>query len=39
LPYLVVYQVTADRVTILAIFHTARDLPKALAQRKDVMRE
>jgi toxin ParE1/3/4 len=34
LPYLVAYQVTGDRVTILAIFHTARDLVKALDERQ-----
>jgi toxin ParE1/3/4 len=26
LPYLIVYEVGADAVTILAVFHTARDL-------------
>lgn len=34
LPYLIVYQVTADVVTILAVFHGARDLALALAERK-----
>lgn len=34
LPYLIVYQVTADAVTVLAVFHGARDLAAALAERK-----
>jgi toxin ParE1/3/4 len=34
LPYLIVYEVNADTVTILAVFHSARDLPRALAERK-----
>lgn len=34
LPYLVVYQVAAETVTILAVFHSARDLVRALADRK-----
>lgn len=34
LPYLIVYQVTANTVTILAVFHGARDLAKALAERR-----
>jgi toxin ParE1/3/4 len=34
LPYLVVYQVATETVTILAVFHGARDLPSALAERK-----
>lgn len=34
LPYLIVYQVAADAVTILAVFHGARDLAAALAERK-----
>ncbi|MDR6293700.1 MULTISPECIES: type II toxin-antitoxin system RelE/ParE family toxin [Inquilinus] len=34
LPYLVVYQASADVVTILAVFHGARDLALALAERK-----
>ena len=38
LPYLVVYEVTADILTILAIFHTARDLARALAERQDEMK-
>jgi toxin ParE1/3/4 len=39
LPYLIVYQMTPDRVTILAIFHTSRDLRKALGERKNEMKE
>ena len=34
LPYLIVYQVAAETVTILAVFHSARDLARALADRK-----
>ena len=34
LPYLIVYQVAAETVTILAVFHSARDLGRALAERK-----
>jgi toxin ParE1/3/4 len=33
LPYLIVYEVSAEAVTILAVFHTARDLTQALMQR------
>lgn len=39
LPYLIVYDVTANRVTILAVFHTARDLAKALTERKGELKE
>lgn len=35
LPYLIVYQVAADTVTILAVFHGARDLVRALAERRN----
>ena len=35
LPYLIVYQVDADVVTVLAVFHGARDLARALAERRD----
>lgn len=34
LPYLIVYQVAADDVTIIAVFHGARDLVRALAERR-----
>jgi toxin ParE1/3/4 len=34
LPYVVVYQVSADTVTILAVFHGARDLARALKERR-----
>ncbi len=34
LPYIVVYQVDADTVTILAVFHGARDLARALKERR-----
>lgn len=37
LPYVIVYQVTADRVTVLAVFHGARDLARALAEREAEM--
>lgn len=33
LPYLVVYQVGEEAVTILAVFHTSRDLVQALRDR------
>ena len=33
LPYLIVYQVARDVVTIIAVFHGARDLARALAER------
>ncbi len=33
LPYLIVYRVAADKVTVLAVFHTARDLSRALVER------
>jgi toxin ParE1/3/4 len=33
LPYLIVYAVTADGITVLAVFHTARDLARAFAER------
>ncbi len=34
LPYLMVYAVGADVVTIVAVFHTSRDLARAFAERK-----
>lgn len=34
LPYLIVYQVVRDTVTIIAVFHGARDLVHALAERR-----
>lgn len=33
LPYLIVYEVRTDAVTILAVFHTSRDLAGALRDR------
>ena len=33
LPYLIVYEVGPDAVTILGVFHTSRDLAKALRDR------
>lgn len=33
LPYLIVYEVSANAVTILAVFHTSRDLAQALRER------
>lgn len=33
LPYLLVYAVGAETVTILAVFHTSRDLARALRER------
>src|SRR5262249_934193 len=34
LPYLIVYEVTAETVTIVAVFHGARDLVRALSERR-----
>ena len=33
LPYLIIYQVEPELVTVLAIFHTSRDLARALRER------
>lgn len=33
LPYLIVYQVVGETVTIIAVFHGARDLARSLARR------
>jgi toxin ParE1/3/4 len=33
LPYLLVYAVSADAITILAVFHTSRNLAKVLRDR------
>lgn len=32
-PYLIVYRAASDKVTVLAVFHGARDLARALAER------
>ena len=34
LPYLIVYEADPETVTILAVFHTSRDLARALAERE-----
>ncbi|TAN03259.1 MAG: type II toxin-antitoxin system RelE/ParE family toxin [Rhodanobacteraceae bacterium] len=34
LPYMIVYQVTRNAVSIIAVFHGARDLVRALAERR-----
>lgn len=34
LPYLIVYQVVRETVTIIAMFHRARDLVRLLAERR-----
>ena len=34
LPYLIVYEVDGETVTILAVFHGARDLSRALRERR-----
>jgi toxin ParE1/3/4 len=39
LPYLIVYEVGADVVTILAVFHGARDLARALVERKSGLKQ
>lgn len=33
-PYMIAYQVAAETVTVLAVFHGARDLSRALAERR-----
>lgn len=33
IPYILAYEADAAAVTILAVFHTSRDLPRALAER------
>ncbi|WP_445679695.1 type II toxin-antitoxin system RelE/ParE family toxin [Radicibacter daui] len=38
LPYLVVYQAIEDTVTVLAVFHGARDLAKALDERRQELK-
>ena len=39
LPYIVVYEVSAEAVTVLAVFHGARDLARAMAERSKGMRD
>jgi toxin ParE1/3/4 len=39
LPYLIVYEVGADVVTILAVFHTSRDLARVLAQHESKLKQ
>ncbi len=34
LPYIIVYTANADTVTVLAVFHASRNLPRALAERQ-----
>lgn len=34
LPYLIVYEADAEAVKVLAVFHTSRDLARALAERQ-----
>ena len=34
LPYVIVYQARGDALTVLAVFHGARDLTRALAERR-----
>lgn len=34
LPYLIVYRVARETVTVLAVFHGARDLARAIAERR-----
>ena len=34
LPYIIVYEVGRDAVTILAVFHAARDLVRAIDERR-----
>ena len=37
LPYIIVYEVGAKAVTVLAVFHDARDLPQALTERRKTL--
>lgn len=39
LPYLVVYQVAGDVITVVAVFHEARDLVHALVDRQKGMKK
>lgn len=39
LPYLIVYLAAADTVTVVAVFHGARDLARALAERRSEITE
>ena len=34
LPYVIIYQVRGEDVVILAVFHTARNLARAMAERR-----
>lgn len=34
LPYVIVYEVATDMITVLAVFHGARDLARALIERR-----
>lgn len=38
LPYLIVYHVAKNAVTVIAVFHGARDLVQALAERRKTAR-
>ncbi|MGE0260714.1 MAG: type II toxin-antitoxin system RelE/ParE family toxin [Alphaproteobacteria bacterium] len=38
LPYLIVYEAGGDVVTVLAVFHFARDLARALAERRSELK-
>ena len=38
LPYLIVYEVSGEAVTILAVFHTSRDLAQAMRERAQARR-
>ena len=37
LPYMIIYEVGAEVVTVLAVFHGARDLAQALAERRKTL--
>lgn len=39
LPYLIVYEVGAEAITVLAVFHGARDLARALAERRKELKQ
>jgi len=38
LPYVIVYEVGSDMITVLAVFHGARDLAQALIERLNALK-
>jgi len=39
LPYVIVYEVATDAITVLAVFHGARNLVRALVERRKELRQ